>query len=58
MVSLLTKDLATRPTKFLSAKFKLSWELTAMEMLDVSNVATKDVSVDAVTSPTRCNEDH
>lgn len=51
MISLLTEDPATSPTKSPSVKFKLKWELIAMEVVDVSDSTTKDVSTEAGGQP-------
>ena len=53
MVSLLTEDPIASPAKSSSAKFKLSWELIAMEVVDVSDSSTKDLSVEAGGQPRR-----
>ncbi|KAH9657474.1 putative reverse transcriptase/RNA-dependent DNA polymerase [Citrus sinensis] len=44
--SLSKEDQTARPIKSPSAKFKLSWEVTAMEVMDVSKSARKDLSND------------
>lgn len=49
--SLSKEDQTARPIKSPSAKFKLSWEVTAMEVMDVSKSARKDLSVEAGGQP-------
>lgn len=49
--SLSKEDQTTSPIKSPSAKFKLSWEVTTMEVMDVSESARKDLSAEAGLQP-------
>lgn len=51
--SLSKENQTTSPIKSPSAKFKLSWEVTTMEVMDVSESARKDLLAEAGGQPHR-----